>query len=133
MALGRVLIVDDQAYARQAVGLLLSKAGYEVIEAEDGQKAIQIMNEEGNAYKVDTILCDLKMPNLDGPQAITYFQTHCPSIPIVIMTGEPDFVLTEVLKERGVTDYLVKPVSEKRLLEVVRVTVRLHGLRRKQS
>jgi len=95
MALGRVLIVDDQAYARQAVGLLLSKAGYEVIEAEDGQKAIQIMNEEGNAYKVDTILCDLKMPNLDGPQAITYFQTHCPSIPIVIMTGEPDFVLTE--------------------------------------
>jgi two-component system, chemotaxis family, chemotaxis protein CheY len=132
MALGRVLIVDDQVYVRQSVRLSLSRAGYEVIEAEDGAKAIQLM-EDQNAPRVDTIICDLQMPNIDGDQTITYLKRHHPHIPIVIMTGAPDFVLTEVLKNQGVADYLIKPVADKRLLDVVRATVRLHQLRTKPN
>ena len=133
MALGRVLIVDDQLYVRQSVRLSLSKAGYEVIEAEDGAKAIQLMGEDQNATQVDTLLCDLQMPNVDGDQTIAYFKRHHPHIPIIILTGAPDFVLTEVLKNQGVTDYLIKPVADKRLLDAVRATVRLHQLRKNQS
>ena len=132
MALGCVLIVDDQVYVRQGVKLSLSRAGYEVIEAEDGAKAIQLM-EDQNAPRVDTIICDLQMPNIDGDQTITYLKRHHPHIPIVIMTGAPDFVLTEVLKNQGVADYLIKPVADKRLLDVVRATVRLHQLRTKPN
>jgi two-component system chemotaxis response regulator CheY len=82
---------------------------------------------------VDTIICDLQMPNVDGDQALTYFKRHHPQIPLVIMTGAPDFVLTEVLKNQGITDYLIKPVTDKRFLEVIRATVRLHELRKKPT
>lgn len=133
MAVGRVLIVDDQVYVRQAVRLVLTKAGYDVIEAEDGAQAIQVMGEHQDASDVDTIICDLQMPNIDGNQAITYFKRHHPQIPLVIMTGAPDFVLTEVLKNQGITDYLIKPVSDKRLLDLIRATVRLHELRKKPT
>jgi two-component system chemotaxis response regulator CheY len=130
---GRILVIDDNVYARQAVCLILNKAGYEVLEAEDGEKAIQIMERDTKAASVDTVICDLEMPHVSGSQTITYFSTHYPLIPLVILTGASDFVLTEVLSKQGITDYLIKPVSEKRLLEVVRVNVRLHELRRDQS
>jgi two-component system, chemotaxis family, chemotaxis protein CheY len=133
MVSGRILIVDDQLYVRQAVRLVLTKSGYDVIEAEDGAQGIHIMAEHQNASTVDTIICDLQMPNVDGDQAITYFKRHHPQIPLVIMTGAPDFVLTEVLQNQGITDYLIKPVAEKRLLEVIRATVRLHELRKKPT
>jgi two-component system chemotaxis response regulator CheY len=104
-----------------------------VIEAEDGGQAIQVMGAYQDAPNVDTIICDLQMPNIDGNQAITYFKRHHPQIPLVIMTGAPDFVLTEVLKNQGITDYLIKPVSDKRLLDLIRATVRLHELRKKPT
>ncbi len=129
---GRILVIDDNVYARQAVCLLLTKAKYEVVEAEDGQKAIEIM-ESGKASGIDVVICDLEMPHVSGSQTISYFKIHFPLVPLIILTGASDFMLTEVLSEQGVTDYLIKPVSEKRLLEVVRVNVRLHELRRDQS
>ena len=132
MALGVVLIVDDQEVIRQAVGTTLIKAGYDVLQAEDGRGAIDLLQHDNNGEKVDTIICDLHMPNVAGPEAIRHFQQHFPQIPVVVLTGVPDFVLTDVLRDQGVADYLLKPVSTKRLLEVVRVTVRLHGLRRAQ-
>ena len=133
MTLGRVLVVDDQVYVRQAVSLVLSRAGYEVVEAEDGGKAIRLMAEDNNGSRVDTIICDLHMPTVDGNEAITQFKRHYPDVPIIIMTGAPDFILTEILKNQGVTDYLIKPVRDQRILEVIRGTVRLRQLRRNQG
>jgi len=128
-----VLVVDDQVYVRQAVSLVLSRAGYEVVEAEDGGKAIRLMAEDNNGSRVDTIICDLQMPTVDGNEAITQFKRHYPDVPIIIMTGAPDFILTEILKNQGVTDYLIKPVRDQRILEVIRGTVRLRQLRRNQG
>ena len=133
MTLGRVLVVDDQVYVRQAVSLVLSRAGYEVVEAEDGGKAIRLMAEDNNGSRVDTIICDLQMPTVDGNEAITQFKRHYPDVPIIIMTGAPDFILTEILKNQGVTDYLIKPVRDQRILEVIRGTVRLRQLRRNRG
>ncbi|MGH7233324.1 MAG: response regulator [Nitrospiraceae bacterium] len=133
MGVGKVLVVDDNAYARQAVGLLLTKAGYDVVEAEDGAQAIQVMASEDHASDIDTVICDLDMPTMNGSQTLSYFKAHYPLIPLIILTGAPDFVLTDVLAKQGITDYLLKPVSEKRLLETVRVNVRLHELRQRQG
>ncbi len=133
MPLGKILVVDDNAYARHAVCLILKKAGYDVVEAEDGQQAIQIMGREENAHHVNAVICDLEMPHVSGSQTISHFRAHYPLVPLVILTGASDFVLTEVLRNHGVTDYLLKPVSEKRLLEVIRVNVRLHELRQRQA
>jgi FixJ family two-component response regulator len=51
----------------------------------------------------------------------------------VILTGAPDFVVTDALMRRGVTDYLLKPVSQNKLLQAVRHAVHLHQMRRKQD
>ena len=64
--LGCVLVVDDEADVRKAVRGTLTKAGYEVIEAEDGGKAIEALNTGDNPLKVDVIICDIRMPNVNG-------------------------------------------------------------------
>jgi two-component system chemotaxis response regulator CheY len=123
---GRILIVDDEAAVRKTLALCLAKAGYEVVEAEDGEAAIRAITTGDNALMVDTMLCDIRMPKIDGTEAIAYFRTHHPSVPIVVMTGHPDVELAVSLMRDGVMDYLVKPISKEDLLAVVRRSVDGH-------
>ena len=75
---------------------------------------------------VDTILCDIRMPKINGDEAIVYFRGHFPSVPIVVMTGYPDVELAVSLMRKGVRDYLVKPVSKDELLSVMKKSVERH-------
>jgi len=124
--LGRVLVVDDEVQVRKPIHLSLSRAGYEVIEAEDGEQAIQALNSGDNPLMVDAILCDIRMPKINGGEAISYFRSQYPSVPVVVMTGYPDVELAVSLMKQGVLDYLVKPVSREELLTVVRKAVDQH-------
>jgi len=133
MSLGTILIADDEDHIRKALRITLSRAGYDVLEAEDGDHAIKVMDDAKTAATVDVLLCDLQMPNRDGMETIGDFKSRFPLVPIVILTGAPDFVLTEVILKQGVTDYLLKPVSEKKMLSVIGVAVRLHKLRVQQG
>ena len=133
MALGTVLIADDEDHIRKTLRITLTRAGYDVLEAQDGDAAIALMQNPASAAAVDVLLCDLQMPNRDGMETIGEFKSRFPHVPIVILTGAPDFVLTEVILKQGVTDYLLKPVSEKKMLSVIGVAVRLHKLRVQQE
>ena len=124
--LGRVLLVDDDAGVRKPITERLTKAGYEVVEAEDGDKAIKKLNEGENPLMVDTILCDIRMPKLNGTEAIAYFRSQYPSVPIVVLTGYPDVELATSLMRQGVLDYLVKPVTMDELLTVIQKSVDQH-------
>lgn len=126
--LGRVLIVDDEASVRKPIALSLQKAGYEVIEAENGEQAIETLNGGDNPLLVDTILCDIRMPKINGIDAITYFRSHYPSIPVVVLTGYPDVELAVSLMKAGVRDYLVKPVTKDDLLRIIRHAVEHHEI-----
>ena len=123
---GRVLVVDDEPSIRKPVKLTLAKAGYEVVEAQDGEQAIKVLNSDDNPLMVDTILCDIQMPKINGIDAIAYFRTQYPTVPVVVMTGYPDVDLAVSLMKQGVRDYLVKPVSKERLLTVVSKSVDNH-------
>ena len=123
---GRVLVVDDEAPVRKPIRLNLEKAGYQVMEAEDGEQAIQVLNSDDNPLMVDTILCDIRMPKISGTEAIAYFRTQYPSIPVVVMTGYPDVELAVLFMKQGALDYLVKPVSKDELLTVIRKAVDQH-------
>jgi CheY-like chemotaxis protein len=70
--LGRVLVVDDEPSFRKLVNLTLTKAGYEVVEAQDGEHAIQVLNSGDNPLKVDTILCDIRLVLADRVMAQCY-------------------------------------------------------------
>ena len=124
--LGRVLVVDDEPSIRKLVNLTLTKAGYEVVEAQDGEQAIKVLNSEDNPLMVDTILCDIRMPKVNGIEAIAYFRAQYPTVPIVVMTGYPDVDLAVSLMRQGVLDYLVKPVSKDELLTVITKSVDHH-------
>ncbi len=123
---GRVLVVDDEESVRKPVSLSLARSGYEVVEAEDVDQAIQKLNEGDNPLAIDAILCDIRMPRKDGTEAIAYFRAQYPSIPVVVLTGYPDVQLATGLMKQGVKDYLVKPVTRDNLLTVIRGAVSQH-------
>ena len=114
----KILVVDDEEQVRQTIRLQLKDTGLEIIEAEDGEQGIEILDNE-NALIIDAIICDVRMPKINGVEAVHYFRKEYPAIPVIVLTGFPDVKLaTDFLKE-GVEDYLVKPVEKERLIEVV--------------
>ena len=66
MSEGRVLVVDDEADVRKSVRLILSKAGYDVIEAEDGEVGVATVKSGDNPLALNAIICDLNMPKMSG-------------------------------------------------------------------
>lgn len=129
---GRVLVVDDEAQVRKPISLMLAKDGYEVVEAADGEEAIEALRSGDNPLMVDTVLCDIRMPKINGQEAIAYFRSQFPGVPIVVMTGYPDVELAVSLMRQGVRDYLIKPVTKEELLSVIRKSVDQHVVLRDQ-
>ena len=112
---GRVLIVDDEPDIRKVVRMTLQKAGYEVLEAENGAKAIETINSGENRLLLDVMICDIRMPKVNGIEAISYFRQNYPRVPLVVLTGFPDTEMATSLLRQGVVDYLVKPVEGEKL------------------
>ena len=129
---GRILVVDDEAQVRKPISLTLRSAHYEVIEAEDGQQAIQLLQSDDNPLLVDTILCDIRMPKINGKEAIQYFRTQFPTVPVIVLSGYPDVELAVSLLKQGVLDYLVKPVGKDQLLQVIKKSVEQHVIMKDQ-
>ncbi len=125
---GRILVADDEDAVRKPIRLTLLKAGFEVVEAANGEQAIEQLNHGDNPLAVDTILCDIRMPKINGVEAIAYFREQFPSVPVVVLTGYPDVQLATSLMKQGVKDYLVKPVTRETLLTVIRQAVDQHEL-----
>lgn len=124
---GRVLVVDDEADVRKAVNLALTKSGYEVIEADDGKKAVEVINSGDNPLLVDVIICDIRMPNVNGVEAIAYFRREFPVLPIIVLTGFPDVQLATSLLKQGVADYVVKPVERDKLAAAVEAAMKQYS------
>ncbi len=116
---GKILVIDDEAEVREVLKLHLESANYNVIEACDGEEAIKMMKMGSNLLQVGMILCDIRMPKVNGIEAIDYLKQNAPSIPIVVVTGYPDSDLAVSLLKKGVRDYMVKPVEKEKLLAKV--------------
>ena len=116
---GRVLVVDDEPDVRKVIKRILTKAGYDVIEAEDGEQAIEAINEGENPLLLDVIICDIRMPKMNGIEAINYFQQQWPRVPLIVLTGFPDMEMAIGFLKKGVVDYLVKPVGKEKLTNAV--------------
>jgi two-component system chemotaxis response regulator CheY len=124
MSLGRVLVVDDESDIRKSVRLILTQAGYDIVEAEDGEKAVAVIKSADNANEIDTIICDIYMPKMNGLEAIAHFRSQFPSIPVIVLTGQTDMHWATALFKQGVADYLVKPVDPGNLTAAVQKTTR---------
>src|SRR5512145_2879182 len=116
---GRVLVVDDEPDIRKVVKMTLQKAGYEVLEAENGEKAIEIINYGENRLLLDVVICDIRMPKVNGVEAIAYFRSNYPRVPLIVLTGFPDTDMATSFLRQGVVDYLVKPIEGEKLRAAV--------------
>lgn len=127
---GRVLVTDDEPDVRKLVRMVLTKAGYDVVEAEDGAKAIEVLNTGENRLMLDVIICDIRMPKINGMEAIAYFRKEYPRVPLIVLTGFPDTDMATSLLRQGVTDYLVKPVEAETLRASVARAMEMRELSR---
>jgi len=118
-----ILIIDDEEDIRSVVKHHLTKANYKVIEAENGEQAIEKINEGDNPLTIDAAICDIRMPKINGVEAIGYFRKEYPSVPVIVITGFPDTTLAVSLMKQGVKDYIVKPVEKEKLLAAVKKVV----------
>jgi two-component system chemotaxis response regulator CheY len=123
MARGKVLIIDDEEDVREVLKFHLSGQNYQIIEAENGEDGIRLLKSEDNMVNVGVILCDIRMPKVNGIDCIQYLRKEAPGIPIVVVTGFPDTEMATQLLKDGVKDYLVKPVDKEKLVSVVKKQV----------
>lgn len=112
-----ILTVDDSASMRQMVAFTLKHAGYDVIEAVDGQDALDKL--EGR--QVDLVLTDQNMPRMDGLTLTRTLraQPRHGRVPILILTTESSDDMKQAGRAAGATGWLVKPFDPPRLLEVI--------------
>jgi two-component system, chemotaxis family, chemotaxis protein CheY len=127
---GLILVVDDEPDVRKVVRMTLEKAGYDVIEAEDGEKAIQEVQKGENPLMLDVIISDIRMPKINGVEAINYFQQQYPRVPLIVLTGFPDMEMATGFLKQGVVDYLVKPVEKEKLIKSVGTAMEKRDLNR---
>ncbi len=119
MPKGKILIIDDESDVRDVLKFHLSEQNYQVIEAENGQEGIGLLKSEDNLTNVGVILCDIRMPKVNGIECIQYIRQEAPGIPIVVVTGFPDTQMAVNLLNEGVKEYLVKPVEKEKLVATV--------------
>lgn len=116
---GKILIIDDEDDIREVIKLHLDSTKFNLIEARDGEEAIDLMKDGSNLLQVGLIICDIRMPKINGVEAIDYLLENAHSIPILVITGYPDAELAVSLLDKGVSGYLVKPVEKEVLLSKV--------------
>lgn len=117
-----ILAVDDSPSMRKMVSFTLTGAGYQVIEAVDGQDAY----EKAQVHDIHLVLADQNMPNLDGIGLTRKLREHpkFKTIPILILTTESSDEMKQAGRSAGATGWLVKPFDPSRLIEVIRKVIR---------
>ncbi len=116
--MSKILIIEDEAAIRRVLTKILSEENesYKVEEAEDGLQGLEkVKNEE-----YDLILCDIKMPKMDGVEVLEAVKKIKPEIPMVMISGHGDLETAINTMRLGAFDYISKPPDLNRLLNTVR-------------
>ncbi len=111
-----VLVVDDEKGVRDSLKMILSYANYGVELAEDGKKAISIIESQ----PVDVVLLDIKMPGTDGLEVLEVMKRQLPDLPVIIISGHGTIETAVEATKKGAFDFLPKPLDRDKLLITIR-------------
>ena len=120
-----ILVVDDEPAWVGALGAVLGKAGHRIIAAYDGDEALRRFRSD----RVDAVLLDLAMPNLDGAEVCRRMRAES-DVPIIVVSGERDRSAPAELLDLGADDYVRKGTPSDELLARIRAVVRRRGQER---
>ena len=112
----KILLIDDEKSIRKSLREILEFEKYKIEEAEDGAAGLSVAL-NGN---FDLVLCDIKMPKMDGLELLTKFNEHQLDAPIVMMSGHGSIETAVEAVKKGAYDFLSKPIDLNRLLVTVR-------------
>ena len=126
---GRILIVDDDEALRESLELILSAEGYSVLCADRGETALEVIEHSS----VDAVLCDLRMPGIDGFDLLPQISRLLPGVPIILMSahGTQDLAIEAI--RRGAYDYLAKPFQPAKIRLILRKAHEREALRQKNN
>ena len=123
MEKAKILVVDDESRMRKLVKDFLHHEGYEVVETEDGEKAVDIFFADSS---IELIILDVMMPKMDGWQVCREIRRHS-TVPIIMLTAKSDEKDELQGFELGVDEYVSKPFSPKILMARVEAILRRSG------
>jgi len=116
--MSKILIIEDEAAIRRVLTKIIEEENntYEVTGAEDGLEGIELI--KNNDY--DLVLCDIKMPKMDGVEVLEKTQKIKPEIPFIMISGHGDLDMAVATMRMGAFDYISKPPDLNRLLTAIR-------------
>jgi two-component system, NtrC family, nitrogen regulation response regulator NtrX len=113
---GRILVVDDEAEIRRSVRMILEYEGFEVFEASSGPEGLAAIDRESP----DLVFLDIKMPGLDGLEALQRIRQANESLPVVIISGHGTVSTAVEATKLGAFDFIEKPLASERVLVTIR-------------
>jgi len=125
MAHGKILVIDDEDSVREYLAMMLEREGYDVAQASDGKKALKVAGSES----FDVVITDIQLPARDGIQVLKSLRESDPTTPVIIVTGHASQESAIEALNLGAFYYLLKPVSNEELKQVVRNARELRRLR----
>jgi DNA-binding NtrC family response regulator len=120
-----ILIVDDEPNVRLVLSTALGSVGYQVIEAEDGERGLAQL--ENRSTVVDLVLLDLQMPRLDGMELLRRLRASGNIVPVVILTAHGSIPEAVTAMKLGAIDFLTKPLKPDALRRVVAEVIERHA------
>ena len=127
MSKGRVLVVDDEADVRRSVRLILTKAGYDVDEAEHPEAGATMVKTGANKLPLSAIITDLSMPTVNEIIVIPYLHSQFPSCPIIVLSGSKMLDRSTKLFKDADVQFLMKPINQEQLLGAVNKAINKGG------
>lgn len=119
-ARGTILVVDDEIDVLEMIELGLRSAGYQMLTADSGERAIEIFGQ----HRPDLVICDLKMPKMNGITTIARLREQDPELPVVVLTGYLGPQTMEECAQLGGVELLRKPFLFRELSKAVKVALR---------
>lgn len=114
--MSNILIVDDEKAIRKTLGEILSYEGYKIDEAGDGEEGLKKFKEKN----YDVVLCDIKMPKIDGIEFLDKAGEINPDVPVIMISGHGTIETAVEAVKKGAFDYISKPPDLNRLLITIR-------------
>jgi two-component system chemotaxis response regulator CheY len=115
----KIIVVDDSPVVRQQLGIVLGQAGFEIIEAVDGQQGVDVVNRTPDAAM---IICDVHMPVMDGLSMLEIIKkdgAH-PNLVVLMLTTEGDPPIIDRAKKSGAKGWITKPFKADLLVAAVK-------------
>jgi two-component system nitrogen regulation response regulator NtrX len=112
----RILVIDDEAEIRRSVRMILEYEGYDVIEASSGPEGVTLAERESP----DLVFLDIKMPGMDGLDALQRIRAANESLPVVIISGHGTVSTAVEATKAGAFDFIETPLATERVLVTIR-------------